>query len=175
MRCSDFISSESVGAFIVPSKSKDLADAYLDSFNMVGMPYIFAIRSVLAEVKLLAESAEIESFMEKIALAYAKQNPHLQSQIESLKILAVGSIMLNMSHHLTPPDGRKKTNPMTLETFSAFFAAPMLTYAKQKAAAFYESITKSEIVMPSEQGLILGMTFDWFIGNQFSDRASIFG
>ncbi|CAI5510651.1 unnamed protein product [Closterium sp. Naga37s-1] len=73
--------------------------AYMDSYNLSGMDFDEAIRSVLLGFRLPGEAQKIDRIMEKFAERYCRCNPKAFTSADTAYVLAYSVIMLNTDAH----------------------------------------------------------------------------
>ena len=161
MRENPHLDKKQIGEYVSNRKNLEVLEAFVCSFQFVGLRVDESLRVFLESFRLPGEAPLITLILEKFADHWQKCNDNQLADSDAAFTLAYAVIMLNVDQH---NKNHTKTNePMTLEQFMRNLRGTNGggDHDKDMLAEIYSAIRNEEIVMPAEQTGIVKENYIW--------------
>ena len=155
------LDKKQIGEYISNRKHLEILEAFVNSFDFVGLRVDESLRQFLESFRLPGEAPVITLILEKFAEHYQVSNGNPFADADAAFTLAYAVIMLNVDQH---NKNHTKTNePMTIEQFKRNVSGTNGggDHDQDMLTEIYFAIRNEEIVMPAEQTGLVKENYIW--------------
>lgn len=158
LRNTSRLDKQLIGEYISTPNNLELLKAFMGLFDFKGKSMADALRELLESFRLPGEASPIGRITEVFSAHFVSFDPPEIANEDAAYVLAYSVIMLNTDLH--NPQNRKR---MTIEDYSKNLRGVNngKDFDPAYLSAIYDSIRKSEIILPEEHSGQHGFEFAW--------------